>query len=426
MTSQPAAYLRRSYVDPDSPGDISREVQLAAVRRLAHADGHNGDLVIYDDFGRSADHEKSERRTEYTRLLADMEAGKVSHLYAFDVDRLYRDPRDLIRLQDAAQAHHVRITTTGGPLAVGDGDDPAAEAFAFIGSVFGRLELGKAKKRAKAAVMARKARGDRMGHPTFGFRHVKAENDRIVRIPDESKAATLAIIRETFARVGTILGTARALNAAGVPSPKGGSWGVSETTRVVEAHWPELVPTRGSSGKRIKAVALFQQLLICPSCDATLTPNRVRAQYYCHLGRLKPGHGRYSISESRLLGAIQAEAGLLRAPTSVNMPTDGGERRTALLERRGRIVDSYVDGLLTRDQRNARLRDVDDALLALPALESLVALPEAVDWSKPAAQVNGVLRAMFARIELGPDLLPVRYVWRLPAWRSGHVQEGQN
>src|SRR6266516_3726703 len=110
MSRHPAAYLRRSYVDPDSPGDISLEAQRAAVAKLAQGDGKSG------------------KRIAYTRLLADMEAGLVSWVGAFDVDRLYRDPRDLIRLQDAAQRHQVRIVTIGGPLAIGE-DDPAAEGF---------------------------------------------------------------------------------------------------------------------------------------------------------------------------------------------------------------------------------------------------------------------------------------------------------
>ncbi|MBA2315193.1 MAG: recombinase family protein, partial [Chloroflexi bacterium] len=184
MDRYPAAYIRRSYVDAESPGDISKDAQLAAVHRLAQQDGHNGDVREYSDWGLSADVAKSAKRTEYARLLADMEAGSISAVYAYDVDRLYRDPRDLIRLQDAAQRHQVRIVTTGGALAIGDGDDPAAEAFAFIGSIFGRMELQKAKKRARAGREARRARGDRFGHAPYGFRHVKDESKRIVRVPD--------------------------------------------------------------------------------------------------------------------------------------------------------------------------------------------------------------------------------------------------
>ena len=75
MLRHPAAYLRRSYVDPGNPGDISREAQREAVRRLAHRDGHNGNLREYDDWGVSADVAKAGKRTAYAQLLADMDAG---------------------------------------------------------------------------------------------------------------------------------------------------------------------------------------------------------------------------------------------------------------------------------------------------------------------------------------------------------------
>jgi hypothetical protein len=29
-----------------------------------------------------------------------------------------------------------------------------------------------------------------------------------------------------------------------------------------------------------------------------------------------------------------------------------------------------------------------------------------------------VLRALWERVELGPDLMPKRFVWRVPEWRS--------
>ena len=321
----PAAYLRRSYVDPDSPGDISREAQRAAVRKLAAADGHNGNLVEYDDWGVSADVAKSAKRTAYARLLADMEAGQVSAVYAFDVDRLYRDPRDLIRLQDAAQAHRVEIVTTSGPLAIGDGDDPAAEAFAFIGSVFGRLELAKAKRRNRAAREARVARGDVFGHPLYGFLHVRDAAGRIVRAPNP--AQPLAPILTAYRDAGTVLGAARLLNARGVPGAKGGKWYTSQLTRVLEAHAPELLPARGSSGQRIRAAAVLSQLVRC-HCGHTMTPNTHRRQLYCSRGTVVPGHGRYTVQEAPVLAWAKDEAARLAVPhDAVGLTADTARRR---------------------------------------------------------------------------------------------------
>ncbi|HUG30199.1 MAG TPA: recombinase family protein, partial [Candidatus Limnocylindria bacterium] len=338
MNAHPAAYLRRSYVDPDSPGDISREVQRAAVRRLAEGDGHNGNVVEYDDWGVSADVAKAGKRIAYTRLLADMEAGKVSAVYAFDVDRLYRDPRDLIRLQDAAQRHNVRITTTAGTLAVGDGDDPAAEAFAFIGAVFGRMELGKAKKRARAAREARVARGDRFGHPPFGYRHERDEAGRIVRIPDPSQP--LQAVLDAYREAGSILGACGRLEAAGIPAPKGGKrWATSLVTRIIEREAPELLPRKTAAGRRTPTRAILAQLVRCPFCEKMLTPNAHRGQLYCSNGaRDRATHPRYVVREADLMPWVMAKAEEYRPPEVVDLPGDDPGARLADLDARRQRV----------------------------------------------------------------------------------------
>lgn len=417
MDRQPAAYLRRSFVDPSSPGDISLEAQRAAVTRLAHRDGHNGNVREYSDWGVSADVAKSKKRTAYTQLLGDMEAGLVSAVYAFDVDRLYRDPRDLMRLQDAAQAHQVRIVTTGGELAIGDGDDPGAEAFAFIGSVFGRMELQKAKKRARAAQEARRARGDVFGHPALGFRHVRAENGAIVAIRDES--ANLEPIRRAYLDAGTVLGATKLLNERGIPTPRGKRWALSMVQRTIARHWPELLPPKGASGKRIRAASILSQLVRC-HCGNVMTPNNVRGQLYCSravtIGRNR--HGAYNTLQAPIVEWVKAEAGHLRVPGDVvTLAAETEQRRQALHEQRERIGLAVVDGLLSRVAAKAKADAIDTELAELDLREQALDIPSEIPWSAPPAALNAVLRALFEYIELGADMRPIRAEWRVPEWR---------
>lgn len=413
-SAYPAAYLRRSYVDPDSPGDISREAQRAAVRKLAAADGHNGSLVEYDDWGISADVAKAGKRTAFTRLLTDLEAGKVTALYAFDVDRLYRDPRDLIRLQDAAQRHSVRIVTTAGPLAIGDGDDPAAEAFAFIGSVFGRLELQKAKKRSRAAREARIARGDRFGHPPYGFRHAKDASGRIVRELDPSEPVAPLLV--AYREAGTILGAVRLLNERKIPAAKGGRWYTSALTRVLEAHAPELLPKRGASGARIHASAALSQIIRC-HCGHVMTPNTHRRQLYCSRGTVTPGHGRYTVQEKALTPWVREEAARLRVPAdAVTMAAEHDALRADLEAQRERLGWDVVTKALGPEKAEAAIAKINAELDALDAAAQVVDIPH-LDWSWPPSEVNAVLRAMWTCIQLGDDMQPVEAVWRVPEWR---------
>jgi hypothetical protein len=79
----------------------------------------------------------------------------------------------------------------------------------------------------------------------------------------------------------------------------------------------------------------------------------------------------------------------------------------------------YADGTIkTKSERNVRLAAIDDALDALDAARIVVTVPDAVDWTQPPATINVVLRALWERVELGPDLMPVRFVWTVPEWRG--------
>jgi len=426
-SSHPAAYLRRSYVDQNSPGDISREAQRETVRRLATADGHNGNLIEYDDWGVSADVAKFAKRTAYIRLLADMEAGSVSSVYAFDVDRLYRDPRDLIRLQDAAQRHRVRIVTTSGELAIGDGDDPAAEAFAFIGSVFGSMELKKIKKRTRAARDARLARGDTLGRPPYGYQMARDASGRIIHVRDPQQP--LEPVLDAFTEAGSFNGAARLLNERKVRAPRGGSWAGNVVNRVVRRERPGLVP-RGRSESRVapRGAHRFSRLLRC-QCGRMLTP-RVNytvtpygrygpyTGYQCYDGRHDPSHPRpYMVNEAALLAWAKAEAARLRTPDLVQFGEHNAKRRYELGERRRRLGWALADGLLERVDAKERADRIDAEMERLDVTESAVEIP-AIDWSWPNRELNAVLRALWEYVQLDASMRPIEAVWRVPEWRA--------
>lgn len=407
-----AAYLRRSFVDAESPGDISREAQRAAVRQLAQRDGHNGNIVEYDDWGVSADVAKAAKRTDYARLLADMEAGRVSAVYAFDVDRLYRDPRDLIRLQDAASRHGVRIATTAGTLAVGDGDDPSAEAFAFIGAVFGRMELQKSKKRARAAREARKVRGDRFGHPAFGYKHVRDEQGRIMAVRDDAQPVDAVL--DAYRAAGSILGACRRLEDLGIPAPKGGSrWATSLVTRIIEREAPDLLPRKTPAGLRTPTSAILAQLLRCPFCRKMLTPNVHRGQLYCSNGaRDRATHPRYTVREVDVLPFVRERVDGLRMPGDrVKMADDSAADRARIEEDFRRVSRAYAAGGFTDDEYGAAVQRRDEAIAALDDTEAAIDIPR-IDWTWPAADVNRLLRLLIEYVDLNDILQPVAIHWR--------------
>src|SRR5829696_1966939 len=93
----PVAYIRRSVARTGDPGDVSRDFQTDKVRSLAAADGL-GLRIIDGDWGRSASTDKTDKRLAFLELLAAVERGEVSTIYAYSTDRLARSVQWAARL----------------------------------------------------------------------------------------------------------------------------------------------------------------------------------------------------------------------------------------------------------------------------------------------------------------------------------------
>jgi DNA invertase Pin-like site-specific DNA recombinase len=411
-TRYPVGYLRRSSADEGNPGDVSREAQEAAIRDLAHRDGHNGDLRLFEDWGRSADEAKLSRRVAFLALLSAIERGEVSAVYAYALDRLYRSSKTFWRLTDAARAHDVRIVTQREGVLGGDGS-PMATAFAEITAVFASLELNTVKARNATALAARRARGDVMAAP-YGKKLAKVDG-RVALVDNPEKP--LAPLLDAYTKAGTVLGACKLLDAAGVVRPRhGGVWQPASLSAILAR--AGVLPSRGHR-KHFSSQALLAGLLRC-HCGRSLTPDTTTRGYYCANGKRigSPIHGKTWVSESTLMPFVRDEMAHLDLPDAYTAAESHEAERTALLERRRRLGRAYADGLWTDDDYQAELRAIARALDDLGDVESVVAIPP-IDWDAPVADVNEALRAILARIELDANMHPLPPVWRVPGMRRG-------
>jgi DNA invertase Pin-like site-specific DNA recombinase len=399
-----AAYLRRSSVSIDSPGDASRDAQLAAVRSLC-----GEDVTVYTDWGISG---RKADRPDYQRLRADIAAGKVSSVCAYSLSRLGRSTIELLRFVELCQDHNVPIRTNVENI---DTSSAMGRMLLTIMAAVAQLEAELAQERIGAALAAKRANGDELGQPHYGYRHVKRDG-RVVE--ERDPAVDLEPIRQAYVEAGSVLGAVRLLRDRGVPSPRGRrEWGTSALTRVVERNWPELLPQRNARGRRVPTSAsVFAQLVACPFCGTTMTPNTHRGQLYCRFGaRDRRTHPRYSVTEAALLPAAKAEAARFRLPTQVESAAADEAKVAALDGKRERVLDLYVSGLLDKADRNRRLAAIEYQRTALDAQKRVVAVPTAIDWeSWPPEQINAVLRTFWSRVELRDDMTLARFVWRLP------------
>jgi acyl-CoA reductase-like NAD-dependent aldehyde dehydrogenase len=139
------------------------------------------------------------------------------------------------------------------------------------------------------------------------------------------------------------------------------------------------------------------------------------------------------VAEKDLMPWIKAEVERLRLVDpatgepidAVKLASDNAARREALAARLARANEMFVlgprDGGWTRERRDAEAAKVAAELDALEATEAVVgATPIRPDewetWSPP--DLNAYIRAILERVELAPDLRPVRAVWRNQALRS--------
>jgi DNA invertase Pin-like site-specific DNA recombinase len=425
----PVAYVRRSVASRSDPGDVSREFQTDAVRRLAGEDATR--LTIIDgDWGRSAATDKTNARLAFLGLVDAIERGEVSTVYAYSADRLARSVEWSARLLNACRRAGTTIVTGEGRF--GPDDDAATDLFNFR-AVVNESTLRQMERKAQASVESRRRRNLEAGlAPTEGMgRHALTD---------------VAVVVDAFRVEGTLNGTAQRLNAANVPTWS--SRNLHDPAKAASARWTPrtvarilrregvIVKRGGRRGAPLVASHVLAGILRCPhpACvdqGRILTP-RVRiardgtitSTYYCRTAYLDSAHPHPSSSaESRILPWVKDEIARLRLDfDAVAMADSDAAERAALEARRDRATELYIAGRIDKARYDAEDAAVTKALGALPDPDEVVAVSPITDdeWSTWApADLNRYIRSILLAVHLGPDMRPVDAIWRVPALRRG-------
>lgn len=216
-----AVYVRQS-LDKSSEG-AAVDRQLTECEALADRNGWKV-ARVYRDNDVSA---TTGVRPAWSQLLADLDAGQYDVLVCWHTDRLYRRLRDLAELVEMAERRSLRIASvmsTDLDLAT-----PAGRMLAGILGHAARYEVEQKGARQVAANRARAQRGvvlwtrrpfgfDRDGHEVFVVDHEAAEIRRAAR----------ALLDGS-----TLTAVAEDLNARGVPTSLGGTWGIRSLKQVL-------------------------------------------------------------------------------------------------------------------------------------------------------------------------------------------------
>lgn len=97
------------------------------------------------------------------------------------------------------------------------------------------------------------------------------------------------------------------------------------------------------------------------------------------------------------------------------------ESRSAIQSRLARYAELYAEGGengIGRERYDAEKARARRDLAALDARATVVAIPQAIDWTWPPEELNRLLRAMWSEVRLDADMRPVEALWTMPGWRA--------
>jgi len=180
----------------------------------------------YMDNDTSASNGKT--RPDYQRMLADIRDGRIDAVVAWDLDRLYRQPRELEDLIDLADQKHLALATVGGEA---DLSTDNGRLFARIKGAVAKSETDRKSARQKRAAQQRAEAGT-PGRSTVPFGYRQA-GDAL-----ELEPAEAMMVRDAYSAIlaGVSLhAITRQWNTGNVPTRRGNRWSGATVRQVLMA-----------------------------------------------------------------------------------------------------------------------------------------------------------------------------------------------
>lgn len=246
QTMRVAAYLRVS-TDEQARSGLGIEAQRAQVRAMATVKGWPAPTE-YVDNGISGT--KVLRSREHMRaLLAAIEGGEIDALIVPALDRLGRTTRIILDGVDYFAEHGVTFVSCRESF---DTSTPAGQFTLTIFAALAQMERDVIAGRTKGALAVKQTRdGEVGGNMPYGYRREPGGGI----VVDQSTAAFARRVFVLRRQRLTMRAIAAAMNADGVPGPKGGTWWASSVREVLrneraykggkrggsEVRWPRIL-----------------------------------------------------------------------------------------------------------------------------------------------------------------------------------------
>jgi len=218
MSKRAVIYARFS---TENQKDASIDDQFRVCQRVVDSNGFT--LVArFEDRGISGG---TDQRPGYQAMLTMAQAGGFDVIVAEDISRLWRSKVEY-------SARSAQLEDLGIHLITAAGDDTRREGWGLIFDIKAAMAAQYRKDisyRTRRGLEGKALRGESTGGRCFGYTSPK---DGPVAVY-EPQAAAVRFLFETAAEGATAKELARRINAQGVPSPRGGSWGESTVKAIL-------------------------------------------------------------------------------------------------------------------------------------------------------------------------------------------------
>jgi DNA invertase Pin-like site-specific DNA recombinase len=219
MTGCPQAigYVRVS-TDRQADSGLGLEAQREVIGKAAERLGLPV-TAVFEDAGLSGDLGIDERKGLFD-AVTELRSGDV--LIVAKRDRIARNVIVSALVERMVTQRGARLLSAAGEGTDGDDpDDPSSVLQRRILDAFGEYERLVIRQRTKAALRAKKARGERTGTVRFGYR-VGEDGKRLV--PDDGEQRVLQFIRERRGAGLSLRAVAEELERSGYRTRSGSPW----------------------------------------------------------------------------------------------------------------------------------------------------------------------------------------------------------
>ncbi len=224
-TTTAIAYLRVS-TDEQAASGLGLEAQRAAIEAWAQRNGATVAAYLSDDGVSGA--AGLDKRPGLASALAELDNGAV--LVVAKRDRLGRDPILCAMVERSAARVGARVVSAAGEGT--DDDGPASVLMRRMVDAFAEYERLLIGQRTKAALAAKKARGERVGGLPYGY---ALAEDGATLVENGPEQAVLAEARALRAAGLSLRAVAAELGRRGYLSRTGGAFAATQIQRMVAA-----------------------------------------------------------------------------------------------------------------------------------------------------------------------------------------------